>query len=236
MKIFPAIDIRNGKCVRLIKGNYDEEIVFDEDPVSVALNFEKLGSKYVHIIDLDGAKEGKSIIINQVVKILNKTNLKIQIGGGIRNYKTAESLINIGVEKIIFGTAALEHKSEVIKSIKSFGSKIVVSIDALKGKIKTKGWLKNSEIPIKSLVEELEFIGCKNFIYTDIEKDGTMNHPNFDFISEFRKFCNTELYIAGGISNIKDIMELKNIGVDGAILGMSIYTGNIDLKTLLGKI
>jgi len=236
MKIFPAIDIRKGKCVRLIKGNYEDEVVFDEDPYKVAKNFENIGSKYVHIIDLDGAKDGKSTVKENIEKIINKTNLKIQIGGGIRTLEKAESFLNLGVEKIIFGTAALENKSDVFKAISKYKSRIIVSIDALNGKIKTKGWLKDSEIEIMDLVIELQEKGCENFIYTDIEKDGTMSHPNFEYIAEFRKICKSELYIAGGISNIDDVTKLKQIGIDGAILGMSIYTGKIELKNLLKKI
>ena len=236
MKIFPAIDIRNGKCVRLIKGNYEDEVVFNEDPYDVAKTFEYIGSKYVHIIDLDGAKDGKSTIKHYVEKIINKTNLKIQIGGGIRTFENAETLLNLGVDKIIFGTAALENKSDVLRAINKFKSKIIVSIDALNGNIRTKGWLKESDINLKDLVIELQENGCENFIYTDIEKDGTMSHPNFEYISEFRKTCKSELYIAGGISNINDVTKLKSIGIDGAILGMSIYTGKIDLKKLLKTI
>ena len=134
MKIFPAIDIRNGKCVRLIKGNYEDEIVFNEDPFEVAKSFEKIGSKYVHIIDLDGAKEGKSNNKNNILKIIKQTNLKIQIGGGIRSFENAETLLNLGVDKIIFGTAALENKNDVIKTIQKFQSRVIVSIDALNGK------------------------------------------------------------------------------------------------------
>ena len=235
MKIFPAIDIRNGKCVRLIKGNYDKEVVFNEDPFNVAKNFEDIGSKYVHIIDLDGAKDGISKVKDNLTKIINKTNLKIQVGGGIRTFEKAESYLNLGVNKIIFGTAALENKSDVLEAIKKYNSQIIVSIDALNGKVKTKGWLQDAGIDVKDLVLELQDNGCKNFIYTDIEKDGTLTHPNFKYIADLRKICKSELYIAGGISDINDIAKLKNLGIDGAILGMSIYTGKIDLNKLLNQ-
>ena len=141
MKIFPALDIRNGKCVRLIKGNYNNEIIFDENPIDVAMKFEEDGSKYIHIIDLDGAKDGDSTIKNIIAQILNKTNLKIQVGGGIRTYEKASSYLNLGVSITIFGTAAYENKKDVIKTIKNFGNAIVICIDALEGEIKTKGWL-----------------------------------------------------------------------------------------------
>ncbi|MBK89756.1 MAG: 1-(5-phosphoribosyl)-5-[(5-phosphoribosylamino)methylideneamino]imidazole-4-carboxamide isomerase [Chloroflexi bacterium] len=235
MKIFPAIDIRNGKCVRLIKGDYDNEVVFNEDPYKVAKNFEDIGSKYVHIIDLDGAKDGISTVKDNITKIINNTNLKIQVGGGIRTFEKAESFLNLGVSKIIFGTAALENKSDVLEAIKKYNSQIIVSIDALNGKVKTKGWLQDAGIDVKDLVIELQDNGCKNFIYTDIEKDGTLTHPNFKYISDLRKICESELYIAGGISDINDISKLKNLGIDGAILGMSIYTGKIDLNKLLNQ-
>jgi len=236
MKIYPALDIRDGKCVRLIKGNYNNEIIFNDDPVQVAEKFEMDGSKFIHIIDLDGAKFGDTTIKDIIEKIINKTNLNIQIGGGIRTFEKAESYINLGVKKIIFGTAALDNREEVLKSINNFPSKVTVSIDALNGHIKTKGWIENSEINIEDMVMELEQEGCRSFIYTDIEKDGTLSHPNFQYISKFRKFCSSELNIAGGISSIEDLVTLKKLGVDGAILGMSLYKKNIDLKKALNKI
>ena len=236
MKIYPALDIRDGKCVRLIKGNYNNEIIFNDDPIQVAQKFETDGSKFIHIIDLDGAKSGDTTIKNIIIKILNKTSLKIQIGGGIRTFEKAESYIDLGVKKIIFGTAALDNRKEVLKSIAKFQSNIIVSIDALNGYIKTKGWIEDSKIKIEKMVNELEQEGCKSFIYTDIEKDGTLSHPNFQYISKFRKFCSSELNIAGGISSLEDLITLKELGVDGAILGMSIYKKNIDLKKALKKI
>tara|TARA_B110000438_G_scaffold301435_1_gene356307 strand:- start:7098 stop:7808 length:711 start_codon:yes stop_codon:yes gene_type:complete len=236
MKIYPALDIRDGKCVRLIKGNYKNEIIFNDDPVKVAEKFERDGSKFIHIIDLDGAKSGDTTIKDLIIKIINKTSLDIQIGGGIRTFKKAESYINLGVKKIIFGTAALNNREEVLKSINKFQSNIIVSIDALNGDIKTKGWLENSKLNIQDIVMELEQEGCRSFIYTDIEKDGTLSHPNFEYISKFRKFCTSELNIAGGISSIEDLISLKELGVDGAILGMSLYKKNIDLKKALNKI
>ena len=236
MKIYPALDIRDGKCVRLIKGNYNNEIIFNDDPVQVAEKFEMDGSKFIHIIDLDGAKFGDTTIKDIIEKIINKTNLNIQIGGGIRTFEKAESYINLGVKKIIFGTAALDNREEVLKSIDNFPSKVTVSIDALNGHIKTKGWIENSEINIEDMVMELEQEGCRSFIYTDIEKDGTLSHPNFQYISKFRKFCSSELNIAGGISSIEDLVTLKKLGVDGAILGMLLYKKNIDLKKALNKI
>ena len=236
MKIFPALDIRNGKCVRLIKGHYNNEIIFDENPIDVAMKFEEDGSKYIHIIDLDGAKDGDSTIKNIIAQILNKTNLKIQVGGGIRTYEKASSYLNLGVSRIIFGTAAYENKKEVIKTIKNFGKAIVISIDALEGEIKTKGWLENSSLSIENIVQDFEKEGCESFIYTDIEKDGTLSHPNFDYISKFRSFCSVELNIAGGISSFEDLIQLKNNKIDGAILGMSIYKKNINLKEVLEKL
>ena len=236
MKIFPALDIRNGKCVRLIKGNYNNEIIFDENPIDVAMKFEEDGSSFIHIIDLDGAKDGDSTIKNIIAQILNKTNLKIQVGGGIRTYEKASSYLNLGVSRIIFGTAAYENKKEVIKTIKNFGKAIVISIDALEGEIKTKGWLENSSLSIENIVQDFEKEGCKSFIYTDIAKDGTLSHPNFDYISKFRSFCSVELNIAGGISSFEDLIQLKNNKIDGAILGMSIYKKNINLKEVLEKL
>ena len=234
MKIYPALDIKNGKCVRLIKGNYNDEIVFNKNPLDVVKEFEDAGSKYLHVIDLDGAKEGDTKIITIVEQIVQQTSLKIQIGGGIRIYEQAKLYLDIGVDRIIFGTSAIYNQKEIIKTINEFNSnKIVVSIDALKGKIKTSGWLKNTKKSIKNLISELEMIGVQSFIYTDIEKDGTLSAPNFEYIKKFRELSKKELLIAGGISSIEDIFKLKKINIDGAIIGMALYTNQINLKNAL---
>ena len=225
MKIYPALDIKNGKCVRLIKGNYNDEIVFNKNPLDVVKEFEDAGSKYLHVIDLDGAKEGDTKIITIVEQIVQQTSLKILIGGGIRIYEQAKLYLDIGVDRIIFGTSAIYNQKEIIKTINEFNSnKIVVSIDALKGKIKTSGWLKNTKKSIKNLISELEMIGVQSFIYTDIEKDGTLSAPNFEYIKKFRELSKKELLIAGGISSIN---------IDGAIIGMALYTNQINLKNAL---
>jgi len=234
MKIYPALDIKNGKCVRLIKGNYNDEIVFNKNPLEVVKEFEDAGSKYLHVIDLDGAKEGDTKIITIVEQIVQQTSLKIQIGGGIRIYEQAKLYLDIGVDRIIFGTSAIYNQKEIIKTINEFNSnKIVVSIDALKGKIKTSGWLKNTKKSIKNLISELEMIGVQSFIYTDIEKDGTLSAPNFEYIKKFRELSKKELLIAGGISSIEDIFKLEKINIDGAIIGMALYTNQINLKNAL---
>ena len=234
MKIYPALDIKNGKCVRLIKGNYNDEIVFNKNPLDVVKEFEDAGSKYLHVIDLDGAKEGDTKIITIVEQIVQQTSLKIQIGGGIRIYEQAKLYLDIGVDRIIFGTSAIYNQKEIIKTINEFNSnKIVVSIDALKGKIKTSGWLKNTKKSIKNLISELEMIGVQSFIYTDIEKDGTLSAPNLEYIKKFRELSKKELLIAGGISSIEDIFKLEKINIDGAIIGMALYTNQINLKNAL---
>ena len=234
MKIYPALDIKNGKCVRLIKGNYSNEIVFNKNPLDVVKEFEDAGSKYLHVIDLDGAKEGDTKIIRIVEKIVQETSLKIQIGGGIRIYDQAKSYLDIGVDRIIFGTSAIYNQQEIKKTINEFDSnKIVVSIDALKGKIKTSGWMKNTKKSIKNLISELEMIGVQSFIYTDIEKDGTLSTPNFEYIKKFRELSTKELLIAGGISSMEDIFKLEKINIDGAIIGMALYTNQINLKNVL---
>ena len=234
MKIYPALDIKNGKCVRLIKGNYNDEIVFNKNPLDVVKEFEDAGSKYLHVIDLDGAKEGETKIITIVEQIVQQTSLKIQIGGGIRIYEQAKLYLDIGVDRIIFGTSAIYNQTEIIKTINEFNSnKIVVSIDALRGKIKTSGWLKNTKKSIKNLISELEMIGVQSFIYTDIEKDGTLSAPNFEYIKKFRELSKKELLIAGGISSIEDIFKLEKINIDGAIIGMALYTNQINLKNAL---
>ena len=178
--------------------------------------------------------QGDTKIITIVEQIVQQTSLKVQIGGGIRIYEQAKLYLDIGVDRIIFGTSAIYNQKEIIKTINEFNSnKIVVSIDALKGKIKTSGWLKNTKKSIKNLISELEMIGVQSFIYTDIEKDGTLSAPNFEYIKKFRELSKKELLIAGGISSIEDIFKLEKINIDGAIIGMALYTNQINLKNAL---
>ncbi|HJN59013.1 MAG TPA: 1-(5-phosphoribosyl)-5-[(5-phosphoribosylamino)methylideneamino]imidazole-4-carboxamide isomerase [Dehalococcoidia bacterium] len=232
MEIIPAIDIRKGNVVRLHKGRYEDQTIFSFNPLEIALNWENFGAQKLHIVDLDGALSGNIDNLKVIKEITNNTNLSIQVGGGIRDFSSANNLLNkIGIHRIIYGTTAVEKPNEIKKAIDQFGNdKIIVSLDS-KGKlISIKGWTENSKITIEDFIESMKNIGVTNFIFTDINKDGTLEHPNLKIINKIKKMIPKGLTIAGGISDIQDIIELDKLGIEKVIVGKAIYTNNIDLK------
>ncbi len=233
MQIIPAIDIKNGKCVRLFQGDFDKETIYSSSPIDMALKWENQGAKIIHLVDLDGAKIGKSKIIRIVKKIIKEVKIPIEIGGGIRNLKTVKQLINIGVTRIILGTVALENTDLLKKHIDLFGDKIIVSIDVNNGKLMKKGWLESSNLELMPSIKMLEKIGVKTIIYTDITRDGTLTEPNYKDIKLIRKTTKMNLIAAGGISSIDQIKKLKIMKVNGVIIGKSLYEGRIDLKEVI---
>lgn len=220
MLIIPAIDLKNGKCVRLYQGNFNQEIIFDNDPIIVAKKYKKDGAKWLHIIDLDGARTGKMINFEILKKIKNKTNLKIEFGGGIRNIKTINKLQNIA-DKVILSTAVINNP-KIINKINT--KKIIISLDAKNNKVMINGWQKKSKFNVIKLINKFMKLNINNFIYTDITKDGTLISPNFEKITRLRKlFPDINLAIAGGISNKKDLQNLNNIKINAAIIGKALY-------------
>ena len=232
MEIIPAIDLRKGNVVRLHKGRYEDQTIFSFNPLEIALNWENFGAQKLHIVDLDGALSGNIDNLKVIKEITNNTNLSIQVGGGIRDFSSANNLLNkIGIHRIIYGTTAVEKPNEIKKAIDQFGNdKIIVSLDS-KGKlISIKGWTENSKITIEDFIESMKNMGVTNFIFTDINKDGTLEHPNLQIINKIKKMIPKGLTIAGGISDIQDIIELDKLGIEKVIVGKAIYTNNIDLK------
>lgn len=221
MLIIPAIDIKNGKCVRLYQGNFNKEIIFNDDPLIVAKKFKKQGAKWLHIIDLDGARNGQPINLDIIKNIKKKTGLKIEYGGGIRNNKIIDELINIKINKIILGTAAIL-KPELVKNLNKH--LIAISIDAKNDKVMINGWQKKSQYKTNELFKKFIDLGVNNFIYTDIEKDGALTSPNFKKIAKLRRlFPKINLSIAGGINRENDLENLVKINVQGAIIGKALY-------------
>jgi phosphoribosylformimino-5-aminoimidazole carboxamide ribotide isomerase len=232
MEIIPAIDLRKGNVVRLHKGKYEDQTIFSSNPLEIASNWQNCGAQKLHIVDLDGALSGNINNLKVIKEISNNTNLSIQVGGGIRDFNSANNLLDkIGIHRIIFGTTAVEKPNEIKKTIDQFGNdKIIVSLDS-KGKlISIKGWTENSKITIEEFIESMKNIGVTNFIFTDINKDGTLEHPNHKIIKKIKKIIPKGLTIAGGVSDIKDILELDKLGIEKVIVGKAIYTNNIDLK------
>ncbi|MFO7995529.1 MAG: 1-(5-phosphoribosyl)-5-[(5-phosphoribosylamino)methylideneamino]imidazole-4-carboxamide isomerase [Dehalococcoidia bacterium] len=229
MEIIPAVDIRGGKCVRLYQGDYRQETVFNQDPVTAALTWYSQGARWLHIVDLDGAAAGQPQNMDIVEEIIEETGLLVELGGGIRQEEVAEELLRQGVSRIILGTAAIENRELVERLCQQFGEAIAVSLDARDGKIATRGWQKNTAVEIPQLSREMVDAGVRRFIYTDIEKDGTLTEPDFDMISTLLAEANVPVIVAGGISRLEHLRRLKELGAEGAIIGRALYTGDIDL-------
>lgn len=233
MNIYPAIDIKNGKCVRLTQGDFNEETIYSNDPVKVAMEWKNKGTKWLHIIDLDGAKMGKIVNGKIIKKIKDKTNLLIQVGGGIRSLEDVQMLINNNIDRLIIGTIAFENPKLLKELLKKFPGKIIVSIDAKNGKVQTQGWLKEVNLEVRDAILNLEKLGVKSFIYTDILKDGMLTKSVALPDHVWEPQINSKLIIAGGISNIDQIKKLKALGVEGVILGKALYEKRINLEEAL---
>jgi len=235
MEIIPAVDIRGGKCVRLYQGDYSQETVLQEDPVAAALTWRSQGARWLHVVDLDGAAMGEPQNMEVVKKIVRETGLLVELGGGIRQAETAETVLRQGVSRIILGTAAIENRGLVRKLCQRFGEAIAVSLDARDGKIAIHGWQKNTVVDVLQLSGEMVDIGVKRLIYTDIRKDGTLTQPNFDMIRRLVSQLTVPVIVAGGISRLEHLRRLKELGVKGAIIGKALYTGDIDLREAIAE-
>jgi len=229
MEIIPAIDIRGGKCVRLYQGDYNQQTVFDDNPVTAALTWYSQGARWLHIVDLDGAVAGEPQNMEVVEEIIKESGLLIELGGGIRQEEVAEKLLRQGVSRIILGTAAIENRELVKKLCQQLGEAIAVSLDTRDGKIAIHGWRKNTVFEVLQLSRDMIDAGVRRFIYTDIKKDGTLTEPNFDMISRLLAETNVPVIAAGGVSKLEHLRRLKELGVEGAIIGKALYTGDIDL-------
>ena len=237
MEVIPAIDIRNGKCVRLYQGDYDQETIYSSSPEDVALRWEKMGASRIHIADLDGAKEGNPINTNIIKNIVSSTTSDIQLGGGIRTLEIALEAVALGVSRIVIGTSAVENPTMVKNVCESVGSDtVIVSVDAKEGDVLVQGWTRKSNIRSLEMVKKLENVGIQRIIYTDVSRDGTLGEPNFSAIENIVGQTNMNVIVAGGISSIEHVWQISQIGVEGAIIGKAIYIGAIDLREAIGTI
>ena len=235
MIIFPAIDIKNNQCVRLIKGDFDNITSYKDTPIQQAKKYIENGFTNIHIVDLDGALEGKIINSSTIKEIINKYEIKIQLGGGIRSMEDIESWINIGVDKVIMGTAAVENISLLKNACQKFKNKIAVSLDVKNSFIALSGWKKQTNISAIDYLKKIENFGVSRIIYTDIDKDGTKTGPNIEDTIKLAKEIKIPFVVSGGIASIEDIKKiklLKNSNIEGVIVGKSIYDGDIKIKEL----
>ena len=234
MILFPAIDIRDGKCVRLIQGDYAQEIIYNDSPTAMALEWEKQGADYIHVVDLDGAKTGNSLNREAIQAIAKSVSIPVQVGGGIRTMEIIDAHIESGVSRVIIGTAAIQDKPFLKQAVEKYGDKIAVSIDARKGFVATDGWTETSDVLAVDLLHELEIIGVKTVIYTDILKDGMMQGPNFYELEMMDKASSIDIVASGGVSTEEDIIQLRELDLYGAIIGKALYEGKISLEKILG--
>ncbi len=235
MNIYPAIDIKNGQCVRLYKGSYDHVTVYETDPLNMAEQFVENGAKYLHIVDLDGAKEGKSINLDKIIEIKNKFNLIIQTGGGIRTYEQAKNVLSKNIDRIIVGSLAVSNPSKIKRWINEFGpEKIVLALDVRNEKLAVHGWQTESHLTLWSLLDDYANSGLKHVLCTDIDKDGTLTGPNFDLYKTcVEKYPAILFQASGGISQLNDLSQLKTIPVSGVIIGKALYENKFSLSEAL---
>jgi len=233
MLIIPAIDIKNGRCVRLTQGNFEREKVYSEDPAAIARQWEEQGTQMLHIVDLDGAKDGNLANSEVIKKIAQSVKIPLQVGGGIRDKEAVKTLLSNGVSRVILGTVALENEDELKNILNEFASQVAIALDTKDGKLMKQGWLENSDKSIISTALKLEELGVKRFIYTDVVRDGTLTEPNYKEIANLAENIVVPVIASGGISTVASIKQLKSIGVEGVIIGKALYEGKIDLKEAL---
>ena len=234
MKIFPAIDIKDKKCVRLVKGDFDNKTEYEMSPVEQAGKYKDHGFKNLHIVDLDGALTGETVNLDVIKDIVGKFNLKVEVGGGIRNLDSIKKYADIGIEKIILGSAAIKDKIFLKEACQKFPNKIALGLDAKDGYLSVSGWKENSNQLALDYLNEINDYGVSRIIYTDINKDGMKQSPNFDETSKIASKSNCPVIISGGVSSIGDIKKAKGLkNIEGIIVGKAIYDGDIKLEELI---
>lgn len=230
MLIFPAIDLYEGKAVRLFKGDYANMTVYSDRPLEIARDFEAAGAKYIHMVDLEGARDGSTPNIKAVAEVAEKTDLFVEIGGGIRSMETVERYFSVGVDRVILGTAAVTDERFLRETIARYGEKIAVGVDIKDGAVAIRGWTENSGIDAFTFCEKMQAMGVQTLICTDISKDGAMMGTNRELYRELSERFSLQIVASGGVSALDDVTALSSLGLYGAIIGKAYYTGAIDLR------
>ena len=232
MLIIPAIDLRAGKCVRLVEGKLDRETIYSDDPAAVAHIWENSGAQLLHIVDLDGAFAGSPRNLETISSIISSISIPVQVGGGIRDLETVDRLLQMGVTRVILGTVAIQKPLLVAEAVERFGDRIIVGIDARDGKVAIEGWGLTAEKDVLELALEVSRVGVSRVIFTDISRDGTLKGPNLEAVKKLASSCKIKIIASGGVSTIKDIEALKALepqGVEGVIVGKALYAGTVDI-------
>jgi phosphoribosylformimino-5-aminoimidazole carboxamide ribotide isomerase len=236
MIILPAIDIKDGQCVRLFQGDYAQVTTYGDDPVAVALRWQEAGARWLHVVDLDGAKAGYPVNASLIGRIRAATSMQIEVGGGMRTLEHIEQVLAQGVDRVILGTVAITQRELVKQAVARWGERIAVGLDARDGWVAIAGWVETSQVRAVTLAQELATLGVQRFIYTDIARDGALSGPNFTALAEMQQASSAALIASGGVSSLADLHALNQSGVEGAIVGKAIYTGAVDLATAIREI
>jgi phosphoribosylformimino-5-aminoimidazole carboxamide ribotide isomerase len=236
IEIIPAVDIKGGKCVRLFQGDYNQVTQFSDDPLDVALKWQAMGAPRLHIVDLDGAASGATGNMEIIQNIASVMLIPTQLGGGMRDIDSIQKMLTIGIERVILGTVAVENPKLVQEACKRFNDYIIISIDSRDGFVATRGWKQETKFTTVSFARQMIELGARRFIYTDIVRDGTLTEPNFSAISELIQSTKLPVIAAGGISSLLHLKMLKQLGVEGAIVGKALYTGDIKLKEAIAEL
>ena len=233
MKIYPAIDLMQGKAVRLLHGDYQQMTVYSDDPVATALHFKQQGAAYLHLVDLEGAREGEPENQEVIARIIQATGMKAEVGGGIRDMQTIQDYLCLGAHRIILGTAALENTDFLHDAVDIYGEKIVVGVDVRDGFVAIQGWMETSDVRLDTFIQDLSALGISRIICTDISRDGAMQGTNQELYQELVERYPMHITASGGISTLSDVETLKNMGLRSIIIGKALYTGDIDLAAAL---
>ena len=230
MIILPAIDIKDGNCVRLFKGDYSTIEKVAESPYIAAQRFADAGATWMHMVDLDGAKDAKLVNADLIADVAKSSGLSVEVGGGIRDMNAVEYYLSRGINRVILGSAAVKNQNFVIEAVKNYGDKIIVGIDAKDGMVRAEGWLDNSDINYIELAKRMESVGVQTIVFTDIDQDGTLAGPNLKQLDDLVNEVGCNVIASGGVAVLKDIINLAELNVYGAICGKAIYSGSLDLK------
>jgi len=236
MIILPAIDIKDGQCVRLYQGDYAQVSTYDADPVTVAQRWQSAGASWLHVVDLDGAEAGQPISKEFIGRIRANVSLHIELGGGMRSLDHIGQMLDLGIERVILGTVAITDRALLVEALARWGERIAVGLDARNGQVAISGWRETSQVQATSLATELGEIGVQRFIYTDIARDGALKGPNLDALREIQQVISCSLIASGGVSSIDDLRSIAALGIEGAIVGKALYTGDVDLATAIQEL
>ena len=234
MEVIPALDLKSGRCVRLYQGDFSQETVYSLDPVEVARRWQGEGASRLHIVDLDGAVTGEQTNYDVIRGLVSSVDIPVQVGGGVRSRETAEKLLGLGVSRVVLGTAAIEAPSLVEELCAAHGGEqVVVAVDSRDGYVATRGWMEGSSVRAVDLVQSMSALGVLRFLCTDIARDGTLTHPNIEALQQLVDATSKAILASGGIGSVEDIRDLTGTGVEGAILGRALYTGDIHLAAAI---